>query len=453
MTKEKIQKFFKSKFVILALVYAFVFLVSSYFKYLEILLIPIMLYAFIVLDIEQGFYFFLYTQPFYVSQFLRRPAIIAEVVFMAILLIKFIIGVKNKKYKLYKKLGILIAAFTGYTLFVSLFHKMAAYSIAYIFYLPIFYIVFCTRHEYSLEKITRVVAYSLIFSCIVSLGMLPITTRETCYRIVDGAFRFRGFYGSANTLYMTALLGLSCYMYLYFKNKVEFKEYIIMFFVLAGLSLSTSSKANIVILALLTLISVICYLIKDFKKRIWQILIAAGMVLLVLIIFKDFTMSLVSRFLNVDSGNFLNSLSTGRMDIWSAYVKEIFENPFDCLFGHGMLSKYAYVPEQGRDRAQHNLYIFLLYKFGIIGILFLFLIMWQFVKDSGKTRPMFINLIPLIYFLVGAMVDNSFMYPQYYIIVAFVLFNTTNKVVEQKATQMETKKLVAENEIEKEKKE
>ena len=55
------------------------------------------------------------------------------------------------------------------------------------------------------------------------------------------------------------------------------------------------------------------------------------------------------------------------------------------------------------------------------------MIIWQFIKDSGKTRPMFINFIPLIYFLVGAMVDNSFMYPQFYIIVAMALYDTNNK--------------------------
>ena len=442
MSKEKIKEFFKSKFVILGLIYALVFLISSYFKYLEILLIPIMIYAFIVLDVEQDFYFFLFTQPFYTSQFLLRPAIISEVIYMVIFLVKFIIGVKNKKYKLYKKLGILIAAFTAYSLFISLFHKMAVYSISYIFYLPIFYIVFCTREEYKIERITRVISVSLIFSCVVSLGMLPISSRETCYRIVDGAFRFRGFYGSANTLYMTALLGLSCYMYLYFKGKVGFAEYISMFFVLAGLSISTSSKANLVILAAITFISVICYLKQNFKKNIVQILIAGGLGALVLIIFKDFTMSLISRFTSVDSGNFLNSLSTGRTDIWIAYLKEIFENPFDCLFGHGMLSKYAYVPEQMQDRAQHNLYIFLLYKFGFVGIIFLFYIMWQFIKESNKTRPMFINLIPLIYFLIGAMVDNSFMYPQFYIVVAFAMFNTKNKT--QKIETVKSEKEVVE---------
>ncbi len=446
MSKEKIKEIFESKFMLLALVYAAVFLVSSFYGPLEILLIPLMIGAFASLNIEDGFYFFLYSQTFYRSELLMRPGIIAEVVYIVFLLIKFIKGVKNKKYKLYKRLGILIAIFTGYSLFVSLFHSMASYSIAYICYLPIFYIIFCTRNEYDLKKIVRVLGVSLVFSCVVSLGMLPITTRVTCYRIVDGALRFRGFYGSANTLYMTALLALSCYMYLYFKDKIKFKEYITMFVLLAVISLLTSSKANLVLLMFITAISIIFYLAKDFKKRIGLILIAGLLGVGVLLIFKDFTMSLITRFLNVDSKNFLNSLSTGRMDIWSAYAKEIFESPFDCLFGHGIFSSYAYVPEQGQGRAQHNLYIFLLYKFGVVGILFLFVIIWQFVKDCGKAKPSLVNFIPLLYFLVGAMVDNSFMYPQFYIIVAMVLFNT------EKKQQVEIKEIETGNKIETENK-
>ena len=152
MSKENFKDFFKTKFFKFCILYAFVFLVSSYFKYLEILLIPILIWAFVSLDIEQDFYFFLFTQPFYTSQLLSRPAIISEVIYVVVLLVRFIIGVKQNTYQLYKKLGILIIAFTIYTLFISLFHKMAIYSITYIFYLPIFYIIFSTRKEYNLEK-------------------------------------------------------------------------------------------------------------------------------------------------------------------------------------------------------------------------------------------------------------------------------------------------------------
>ena len=144
MLKEKVKEFLKTKFVIFCLIYAGIFLISSYFKYLEVLLIPIMVVAFIMLDVEQGFYFFLFTQPFYVSQFLMRPAVIAEGIYVAILVVKFYIGAKSGKYPIYKTLGILIAIFTVFTSVVSLFNDVAWYSFTYVFYLPIFYVVFCT---------------------------------------------------------------------------------------------------------------------------------------------------------------------------------------------------------------------------------------------------------------------------------------------------------------------
>lgn len=444
MTKEKVKEFLKSKFAIFAVIYAAVFLVASYFKYLDFAIIPVLIVAFIMLDVEQDFYFFLFSQAFYRLELITRPAILAEAIYIAILFVKFIIGVKQKKYPIYKTLGIMIGVFTLYSVVVSCFYEMAYYSLTYIFYLPIFYIIFCTRKEYNLVKISRAIVYSLIFGCAVSLFMLPISTRPTCYKIVGGAFRFRGFFSSPNTLYIIALLGLSCFMYLYFKNKVSFKEYIVVYFSMSILSLLTASKASIIILAILTLISVVLYLKQNFKKRIGYILIACLLLLMGMLIFKDFTMGVIKRFSKIDPNNVLNSLFTGRIDIWAAYIKDIFEHPCDCLFGHGLFSKYVFVPSHHQDRAQHNMYLFLMHKFGIVGIAFLGVIMWQFIKEANKSRPKFINYIPLIYFLIGGLVDNSFMYPHFYIIVAIALFDTQHKA-EQAALNTKEKNVILEN--------
>lgn len=372
---------------------------------------------------EQSLYFFLFTQPFYVSSLLSRPAIIAEFIYFLILFIKIIIGIKQNKYKLYKKLGYLILAFTIYSLLVSLFHKMAIYSVVYIFFLPIFYMIFITRKEYNLKTLTRVICYSVLFACILSLFTL-FKTKYICFNSID---RFRGFYGSPNTLYMTALLGLSCAMYLFFKNRFTFKEYIMIYFSLAILSLVTMSKSNIVLLAIITIISMVLFIKQNVKKHIWLVLCALSLLGLTMLIFKDLTIKVFERFSGINSSNFFEALTTGRDDIWLSYIKATFSNPTNALFGHGMLSKYVYVPTQGRDRSQHNLYIFLLYKFGILGTIFLGFIVAQFIIDCKKTKPLFINYIPLIYFVIGALVDNSFMYPQFYFIVAMALFDTFNK--------------------------
>ena len=432
MAREKVKEFFKSKFALFALVYAAVYLVANYFKYLDFMLIPILIWAFVSLDVEQGFYFFLYTQPLYRSELFIRPGIVAEVIYVVVFLVKFIIGVKKGKYQVNKKLLFLISLFSSFSVFVSIFNDFALYSIQYLFYLPIFFMIYSTREEYDFETIVRTVVYSLMFSCVLSLFILPITTRTTCYRVVDGALRFRGFYGSPNTLYMTALLGLSCFMYLYFKGKVEFSEYIGVYFSMLIITFLTSSKAGVLILLFLTILSVCLYLREDFKKRIIQVVIAILISVLIGILINSMSITIGNRFSDVAEDDVLNSVSTGRMDIWFAYLKDIFEKPTDFLFGHGMFSRYTFVAEQGAERAQHNLYIFLLYKFGLVGCLFLLYIIMQFIKDCGKGKPAFVNFIPLIYFLVGAFADNSFMYPQFYIIVAMALFHTNSKKEREK---------------------
>ena len=438
MTRDKIKNFFKSKVFIMGAIYTLVFFLAGFWRYLEFLIIPTAIIAFCILPVDQGFYLYLYTQAFYKAPMFMRPGIVTEVIFMVILLIKYLIGWRKHKYQLYKRLGMMIALFTVFSLIVSGFNKMVLYSIGYVFYLPVFYLVFATRKEYDLKKITRVLAAAVIISSVVSLGLWSV---GTCYLNEGGIIRFKAFYGSPNTLYINALFALSCYMFMFFKRKIEFKEYIVIYFALASISLTSFSKANIVLLAMLTFISVVVYLFQDFKKHSLQVLVAILIATIVLVVFKDFTIAIITRFLRIDTDNFLNSLLTGRMDIWSAYIKDIFEDPIDFLFGHGMLSKYTYVPEQGWDRAQHNLYIFLLYKFGLIGIFFLGVIAWQFIVDSGKTSPKFVNFIPLIYFLVGGMVDNSFFYPQFYVIVAMALFATKNK---SEAKEVEENKQVKE---------
>lgn len=429
MIKEKIRDLVRSKLFLWTVGYTILFLISGFWKYLEVLLIPYLIGAFIFLSIEDDLYFFLITQIFYVSVLLSRPSIVAQAIYIAVLLVKFIIGVKSKKYELHRNLLIMIAIFTGYSILMSFFHRMAIYSLSYLFYLPFFYMVFATRQEYDIRKMFRIFSYTIIAVSVVSLISIILPHYGYhCLKYEGESIRFRAFFGSANGLYMVALLALSGIIYLYFKKQIGIFELLFNYFSLGLITLLTLSKAGIAIFGIISVIGVVLYLVQDFKKHIWHILLILVLIAIALFVFKDFALRVVGRYTkSYDSGNILNSLFTGRIDIWKDYLRAIFRNPFNALFGHGMLSKYVYCVAQGRERAQHNLYIFLMYKFGICGTILLFLVIREFIVASGKKAPSFINYLPLIYFLILGMCDNAFMYTHFYILVAFVLFNTKNK--------------------------
>ena len=108
------------------------------------------------------------------------------------------------------------------------------------------------------------------------------------------------------------------------------------------------------------------------------------------------------------SNDFWRSLLTGRDEIWMCYLKEIFKNPFNFLFGHGLLAEEVYIPSQLQPRASHNLYIFLLYRFGFVGCVAMGLIIYYAFKKYAQNKPKFISYLPLIFLLIESLFDNTF---------------------------------------------
>lgn len=427
--KEKFAHVFSHKLFMFCIGYALLFVLGGFVKYLEVLLIPYLIFGYIFLSIEDDFYFFLVTQVFYVSPLLVRPSIVSQAIYIVILFVKFGIGCKQGKYKLHKNLLILIALFTAYGLVTSLFHKMAVYSLTYLVYLPFFYVIFATRKEYSIKKVFRILAYAIVVTSLLSfVTQLSPCNNFDCLKHEGNAIRFKAFFGSANTLYMICLLAICGLSYLFYKRQIWLLEYVGLYLLLAVITLLTLSKAGIAMLGIITLISIALYMSIDFKRTWWQIALLLGLGIMLLIIFKDFALRVIGRYTkNYDEKNIINSLFTGRIDIWKDYLNAIFGNPLNFLFGHGTLSKYVYCVAQGRDRAQHNLYIFLLYKFGLFGCVLLGLVIREFIIASNKQPPKFANYLPLIYFLILGMCDNAFMYTHFYILVAMTLFDTPQK--------------------------
>lgn len=428
-----IKKLFKNKLFLLSTIWTVLYIIAGFWKYFEFFLIPYLIFAYIYLDVEDDFYFFIFSQLLNASRLLRRISIISQAIYIAILLVKFIKGVKAKKYVLHRNLLIMIAIFTGYGLVMSLFYKMAVYSISYLIYLPFFYMIFATRKEYNLKKVFRILSYSIIILSIVSLiTQISPHTRFDCFKHEGDQIRFKAFFASANTLYMIAILAICGMSYLFFHKDIYLIEYLGCYLALGIVTLLTLSKAGIAMLGVITIINVVLYLSIDFKRTWWQVGLLAIIGGIVLFVFRDYAIRLIGRYIkNYDKSDILNSLTTGRIDIWKDYLKAIFSTPFSFLFGHGTLSKYVYCVAQGQDRAQHNLYIFLLYKFGLCGCVLLGLVIREFIVASNKKAPKFINYLPLIYFLMLGMCDNAFMYTHFYILVAFVLFDTKEKIKEK----------------------
>ena len=69
--------------------------------------------------------------------------------------------------------------------------------------------------------------------------------------------------------------------------------------------------------------------------------------------------------------NFLTGLTTGRTNIWLGYLDKSFDSVVHALFGHGVGAPFLLVDNGAnvRYRAEHNTFVQMIYRIGIVGIL------------------------------------------------------------------------------------
>ena len=412
MTRElvgqKLKQFFSNKTIVFCLIFTILFLLAGYVKWFEIAQGIISILAFIILPVQSAFSFFLYLHCFTYSAFgARYPIsfIILFAVFVIILLVKYCIGLKKNRYHFYKPIVLAISIFVIFYVLISFAYDIYFEAFCYIGYFILAYLFLAMRGEFDIRQAMKYLTASLIISCTLSLIALGLPNYD--HEVLYGSSRFNAFSHHPNYLYMVALFVLTYFFYRYLTHNLKTTKFVILYVVCATIVLSTLSKTGIVLLALFSILFFVLLLRENFKKRIIIVLIILLIMTVIALICHKFVFALIDRFV-VNNGDIVNSLLTGRDEIWLEYLKESVKNPLTFLFGHGLVAQEVYIPSQQMTRASHNLYLFLLYRFGLIGLLALIFIVTLFIKNLNKERPKFLASLSLIWYLIESLCDNTF---------------------------------------------
>lgn len=384
-----------------------IYLISGYFKWIEILVSVCALVFMAIFPLQKAFCIFMFLHSFTLSNIGYDSCFMVTLIgFCLIMLVKYIIGVKKGEYQLYKKILIFIGCFVTVSVLISVFNPFYRGAWLYFAYFALFYFVFAMRKEFNIIQGMNYMFGGLLTSCSLAL----ITTIFPAYQYdVQAGERFRAFINNTNYLYMRAMFVLTYYMYRYLNKRISGIKFGIIYALLAVITFSTISKTGIAMLMLFSLIFFILFLIQDFKKRIK----IAAFLLIIAVCFcvfcNKFILIVWNRFASAfESKNILGSLLTGRDIIWEKYIKAIFSSPFTALFGHGMLTEQIFIAEIFGPTETHNFYLFLLYRFGIVGTAILGYIVYLFLKELGYGKPKFIAWLPMLFFLLEGMCDNTF---------------------------------------------
>lgn len=413
--------------LIVCFCFALLYFLSGFWKWFQIGCCILAIISFLLLPINQSFCLFLFAHSFNSSIIIYDFCFAVILIsFTAIMLIKYCIGLKNKKYKFHKQLGIILSVVYISSILLSIPYKVYTGGILYLCYLPLIYFFFCMREEFNIRQGIAWMFGGLIFSS--AFGMLSLLF--TNYQLPAMFYeRFRGLTDNPNYIYMRAIFCICYYIHLQINNKLSNLKFYLIYFSCIIITLFSFSKTGLLLLVLFSFIYFILLCTKS-KNRLKHSLIFIGFLALTCLCLSPVLLVIMKRFTSIteSSNGIITSLFSFRDHIWITYLKEWTSNPIIFLFGKGLFSAQPYIAIENSHRASHNLYIFLLYRFGLIGTLALVYCIYLVVKSKNKKYACFTAFLPMLWFILESMCDNTFkIYNIMYLVLAFmVLFDKSN---------------------------
>lgn len=240
--------------------------------------------------------------------------------------------------------------------------------------------------------------------------------------------RFIGLYTDPNYYAVGIIISLCLIVVLFHRNEIKPLSALILAVPLTYFLILTYSKSALVML--LVLLSFFVYSFhrkRNFFAVIALILSALVVVCLAIsgripaleVIIERFSVS------DTSDGVDINSLTTGRLDIWKLYIRQLLHNFRVAIFGCGIASDYV------EGHASHNTYIESVYHLGAVGSSLLVTLLAVISRQSRKAalKRNFLNYSVMICVVTMYFFLSELFYfdPPFHIFLAFTVLNLPNK--------------------------
>lgn len=330
-----------------------------------------------------------------------RPGTISffTIALLVIYLIYIVMGSRNiNVYHMVPGLCLIAVA-----LVVKTFYGYTIDNSFILFSASLLLVPFLTREldtEYDFYWLTVFFALGIIIASISAkyLAVFPNIIKYIGTNLGYAIVRHSGFYGDPNfySAHITAALSGTLILLLNNKSKRVSVAIILTFLLVYCGFMSVSKSFMLVAIALFFVWIVEFMFVKgrvSAKLMIILTFIIAVAFMLSSTVFTDLIGNMISRF---SSSKNLSDFTTGRIDIWMSYLKELSENPFLLLFGKGFTSVLI------DGRAAHNTIIQAVYQFGLFGCIFLLGWIACCVRTLlSKTKIIWLNLSQIFLLILG----------------------------------------------------
>lgn len=189
--------------------------------------------------------------------------------------------------------------------------------------------------------------------------------------------RFSGLYADPNYYGVNIIIAACLLIVLFHTSKIKITAFIMDMVALIYFAISTYSKS----VFLMFIVPIGLFIYSQYKQRHRLVCLFSMVfaILLIIVVFSGNISGLDVIFSRLQ-GNNLNELTTGRFDLWIGYFNTITTELKYILFGRGI----SYPLLNGH--AAHNTYIQLIYYLGIVGTVWLMLILFSMNKARRIKR-------------------------------------------------------------------
>lgn len=394
------------------------------------------------------------------------------------LVIKLFKVVKDKNKKINLLTSIFLFIFIIYIFVVSLkngnYRDMLSFGLGIV----LLYLISYFYDEIDIKELAFVLLFGMVFSVIIGLfkgnNLRLQSIIDTYY--IDGYERFSACYINTNTFSLELMLTFSIFTALYLTKRINIIYYPVLIFSTTLLIFAMGKTAFII--WLINILADVVLIIKKINKHS----LIKGLLLLVslavsilpnyhraeLLVRRFFEPTQISKENNkVDNkedynieendiikneelleqetyekenhnGLFLSKITTGRSEIWISYLKNLAKNPQILIFGAGFGYKKIGEFYGFNGWGAHNIFIEMIYTFGIIGV-FIFILFLLSILNLKKNKISFGFIFMTTIILLYGMVESFLGYRlSNYILFAILLLT---KKRERLITE-ESKKLV-----------
>ena len=257
------------------------------------------------------------------------------------------------------------------------------------------YLTFVNFNEISKKKIIGYFVAGILSSAVIGVTFSFIPSMHA--KVFSSPNRFKALSSHTNTLQMLCATGLACLMTLFFKKEIKSWLYGVLSISLLTVGFATQSKAFLIVSVLL----IITFLIAECKKDKRKLLMAMFVLAVMFAVFLEKIQVIINRFSTHSLGNVINSILSGRFEIWKNYLFACVESFNTFCLGYGVCA----MPIGGYGA--HNSYLEMFFRHGLVGTaVIVILLISYFSKFEKQNKSKWFNFIPLAVVLMLAFEES-----------------------------------------------